>query len=72
MSLHLLSDTSSPYYASETFGKLLEYVARNSRNCEFVQRTGKHIIRIGHIPSVHAAIEVMEHILRRKVEGSAL
>ena len=70
MSLHLIADTSSPYYASETFGRLLEYVARNSRQCEFVQRSGRHIIRVHHIPSVAAAITVMQHILQRRIEGT--
>ena len=74
MSLHLIADTSSPYYASDAFGRLLDYVARNNRSCEFVQRTGRHIIRINNIPSVPAAISTLEHILysRGKDEGTNL
>ena len=70
MSLHLIADTSSPYYASETFGRLIEYVARNSRQCEFVQRSGRHIIRVHHIPSVASAITVLQHILQHRLEGT--
>lgn len=63
MSLHLIADTQSAYYSSETFGKLLSFVARNQRRCEFVQRTGRHIIRIHRIPDVEEAITVLRHIL---------
>ena len=74
MSLHLIADTSSPYYASDAFGRLLDYVARNNRSCEFVQRTGRHIIRINNIPTVPMAISTLEHILyaRGKDEGTNL
>lgn len=63
MSLHLIADTESAYYQTDTFGRLLDYVARNNRRCEFVQRSGRHIIRIQHIPSVELAIETLRHIL---------
>jgi len=74
MSLHLIADTSSPYYASDAFGRLLDYVARNNRSCEFVQRTGRHIIRINNIPTVPMAISTLEYILssRGKDEGTNL
>ena len=63
MSLHLIADTKSAYYSSEIFGKLLSYVARNQRRCEFVQRTGRHIIRIHHVPNVEEAIKILRYIL---------
>lgn len=63
MSLHLIADTQSAYYSSEVFGKLLSFVARNQRRCEFVQRTGRHIIRMHHIPSVEEAIIVLQKVL---------
>ena len=69
MSLHLIADTTSAYYSSDAFGRLLEYVARNSRSCEFVQRADRHIIRIHNVASVASAIAVLEDVLgRRKPE----
>ena len=67
MSLHLIADTKSAYYSSEIFGKLLSYVARNQRRCEFVQRTGRHIIRIHHVPNVEEAIKILRDILEMPV-----
>ena len=67
MSLHLIADTKSAYYSSEIFGKLLSYVARNQRRCEFVQRTGRHIIRIHHVPNVEEAIKILRYILEMLV-----
>ena len=67
MSLHLIADTKSAYYSSEIFGKLLSYVARNQRRCEFVQRTGRHIIRIHHVPNVEEAIKILRYILEMPV-----
>ena len=66
MSLHLIADTESAYYSTEVFGRLLGYVARNNRRCEFVQRSGRHIIRIQHIPTIALALETLEHILGGK------
>ena len=69
MSLHLIADTTSAYYSSDAFGRLLEYVARNSRSCEFAQRADRHIIRIHNVASVASAIAVLEDVLgRRKKE----
>lgn len=62
MSLHLLADTTSPYYSSDTFGRVLEYVARNHRRCEFVQRTDRQILRVKAVPTVGEALEVLRQM----------
>lgn len=63
MSLHLPADTKSPYYASEVFGRVLEFVARHTRRCEFRQRGDRHIIRVNAVASVDEATRLCAGIL---------
>lgn len=67
MSIFLPADSSNPYYKSETFGLVLSYVASHTKQCEFRERNGRHIIRfkdiehlsqaLTHIESMHAGLE---------------
>lgn len=62
MSLHLPVDTESRYYQGEVFGRLLEFVGRNTKRCEFRERNGRHIIHIKAVASVSEAIALLRAI----------
>lgn len=63
MSLFLPSDRQSAYYKSDVFGQVLQYVARNSKRCEFRERNDKPIIRIKDVGSIRDAIDIMQQML---------
>ena len=63
MYLYFVSNADSPYYQSEAFGKVLNYVSRNPRQCNFREANGKRSIVISSVPSVEAALSICRSIL---------
>ena len=62
MYLYFVSNTDSPYYQSEAFGRVLEYVARNPRQCNFRESNGKRSIVISSVNSVGDALTICRKI----------
>lgn len=63
MSLHLPSADREAYYQSETFGRIIGFVTRNTKRCEFRQRNGHHIIHIKEVASIDQAIQICQELL---------
>lgn len=63
MSLFLPADTNSAYYQSDVFGEVLEFIAKNSKRCEFRERNGRRIIRVNEVPSVEEAVCVVRSMI---------
>ena len=63
MYLYFVSNAESPYYQSEAFGKVLDYVSRNPRQCNFREANGKRSIVISSVPSVGVALTICRTIL---------
>ena len=63
MYLYFVSNAESPYYQSEAFGKVLNYVSRNPRQCNFREANGKRSIVISSVPSVESALTICRAIL---------
>ncbi|MBE6257647.1 MAG: transcription-repair coupling factor [Prevotella sp.] len=62
MYLYFVSNTDSPYYQSEAFGRVLEYVSRNPRQCNFREANGKRSIVISSVNSVGDALTICRNI----------
>lgn len=63
MIIYLVSNSQSPYYMSDTFGHVLAYVQRYPRRCQFRANVkAKHSIRIGKVPDVKTALEVLREM----------
>ena len=62
MYLYFVSNNDSPYYQSEAFGRVLEYVSKNPRQCNFREANGKRSIVISSIESVEAALTICRAI----------
>jgi transcription-repair coupling factor (superfamily II helicase) len=58
MSLYLVSKPGSPYYQTEEFGLLLNYVSRYPKNCKIGESNGKRYITIEPVSSINTAINV--------------
>ena len=63
MYLYFVSNADSPYYQSDAFGKVLNYVSRNPRQCNFREANGKRSVVISPVPSIDAALTVCRAIL---------
>ena len=63
MYLYFVNNADSPYYQSESFGKVIDYVSRNPRQCNFREANGKRSIVVSSVPSVETALTVCRAIL---------
>ena len=62
MSLFFVTQADSPYYQSEAFDRILSYVARNPRRCNFREQNGKRSMVIADVPTVEAAFQLLSDI----------
>ena len=64
MSLYFVNNTESPYFQSEEFGKIINYITVNPRRCQLRESSaGKRSIVIKNIPTVEKAVEVLRQII---------
>ena len=63
MNLYFVSNPDSPYFQSEAFGRILDYVSRNPRRCNFHETAGKRSVIISDVPSVASALTICQNIM---------
>ena len=63
MYLYFVSNNESPYYQGETFGRILDYVSRHPRRCNFREAKGKRSVIISQVPSVASALTICREIV---------
>ena len=62
MTLYFVTQNDSPFYQSEAFGLLLDYVAHNPRRCQFREVNGKRSMVIGDVPTIEEAVQILTSI----------
>ena len=62
MYLYFVSNNESPYYQGEIFGRILDYVSRHPRRCNFREAKGKRSVIISQVTSVEAALTICREI----------
>ena len=62
MYLYFVSNPDSPYYQSEAFGRVLAYVSRHPRQCNFREANGKRSIVISSVHTVGDALTICRTI----------
>ena len=62
MYLYFVSNPDSPYFQSEAFGKVLNYVSSHPRQCNFREANGKRSVVITPVPSVASALTICRAI----------
>jgi transcription-repair coupling factor (superfamily II helicase) len=62
MFLYFVSNANSPYYQSDVFGRVLEYMTKNVRRCNLREANGKRSMVVSDIPSLEAALTVCKAI----------
>lgn len=62
MYLYFVGNNESPYYQGDTFGRILDYVSRHPRRCNFREVKGKRSVIISQVPSVETALSICREI----------
>ena len=55
MHLYFVANPDSPYFQSEAFGRILDYVGHHPKRCNFHETAGKRSVIIAEVPSVNDA-----------------
>jgi len=63
MYLYFVSVADSPYYLSEAFGRVINYMTQNVRRCNLREANGKRSMVVNDIPSVEVALSICRAIL---------
>lgn len=65
MTLYFVANAQSPFYKSAVFQHILDFALSPAqmRRCELGDKKGKRYIRIKHVPSVEAAVKVLQTIV---------
>ena len=63
MYLYFVSNANSPFYQSEAFGRILEYIGNNVRRCNLREQQGKRSMVVTDVPTVEEAVSVLKSVL---------
>ena len=63
MIAYFVSNNESPYYKSDTFGKILNYMQHHPRNCQLREQNGKRSMIINPVASVSKAYDILKSIV---------
>ena len=63
MYLYFVSNVHSPFYQSEAFGRILEFIGNNVRRCNLREQQGKRSMVITDVPTVEEAVRVLKSVL---------
>ena len=63
MIAYFVSNNESPYYKSDTFGKVLNYMQNHPRNCQLREQNGKRSMIINPVVSVSKAYGILKSIV---------
>jgi transcription-repair coupling factor (superfamily II helicase) len=61
---YFIVDQESPYYQTEMFGKVLEFMKNPNNNCQIKDRNGKLFLSFKDVESIGQASSICNRILR--------
>ena len=62
LTLFFVSNPDSPFYRSEAFDRILDFVGSNPRRCNFREANGKRSIVIADVPTVTQAVSLLSQM----------
>ena len=62
MFLYFVSNPRSPFYESDTFGRIIDFATLNLRRCNLREQNGKRSLVITDVPTVGEAVNVLKTI----------
>ena len=71
MTLYFVANAESPFYKSQVFQRVLDFAMHPAqmRRCELGEKKGKRFLRIKQVPSVEAAVKVLDYIVSPKAQS---
>lgn len=69
MTLFLVSNGESPYYQSESFGKLIDYMMKYPRQCDLREKNGKRSMIVKSVPNVETAVSILREMVSMRGES---
>jgi len=63
MILFFVSNPDSPYYQSQAFGRIINYMARNPRLCNLREQAGKRSMVVKEVPTVEMAVAILQEVM---------
>ena len=68
MTMFFVSNPNSPYYQSQAFDSILNYIATNPRRCNIRENNGKRSLVVNDVKSVEEAIVVLKKMKNEDTE----
>ncbi len=62
MTLFFVSNPHSPFYQSDTFGKIIGYMMRQPKNCDLREQNNRRSLLVKHVPNVETAVNILKEI----------
>lgn len=62
MTLYFVADKTSPFYKSETFGRVINYAMSHIHRCKLDESNGKRRMTVANVPTPEAAIAALDDI----------
>ena len=71
MTLYFVPNAESAFYKSQVFQRMIDFALHPAqmRRCELGEKKGKRFLRIKQVPSVEAAVKVLEHLVKPAVQS---
>jgi transcription-repair coupling factor (superfamily II helicase) len=63
MFLYFVGNPNSPFYQSDAFGRILDYIGQHVRRCNLREKDGKRSMVVTEVPTVEEAVKVLKTIL---------
>lgn len=69
MTLFFVSNPDSPFYQSQAFGKVIDYMMKYTRRCDLREQNGRRSMLIKDVPNVETAVSVLHEIVALPVKS---
>ncbi len=63
MILYFPSNQNSPYYQSDDFGKVLQYIANHPRRCQFRHIDVRRSVSVANVTSIRTAFDILNEMI---------
>mgnify|MGYP000869222632 CR=1 FL=1 len=68
MTLFFVSNADSPFYQSQAFGKMIDYMMKYTRRCDLREQNGRRSMLIKDVTNVETAVSVLQEIVALPVK----
>ena len=68
MTLFFVSNPDSPFYQSQSFGKVIDYMMKYTRRCDLREQNGRRSLVIKDITNVETAVSILQEIVALPVK----